>query len=144
MAYSVQVTFSCDDPERMAEFWSAALGYIVQPPPPGYETWEEFADTMGISEANRGDISAVVDPDGVGPRLLFERWDGGEANKRVHLDINVFVDEELTIEDRDQRLAEERKRLEALGATYHRMASGFAGETWLEMFDPEGNWFCVQ
>ncbi|HUG32938.1 MAG TPA: VOC family protein [Acidimicrobiia bacterium] len=144
MAYSVQITFACDDPQQMAEFWSAALGYIVQPPPPGYETWEDFADAMGIPEAKRGDLSAVVDPDGVGPRLLFERWDGGEPNKRVHLDINVIVDRDLSFEDRDRRLAEERERLEALGATYHRIASGLAGETWLEMFDPEGNWFCVQ
>ncbi len=144
MSYSVQITFACEDPQRMAEFWSVALGYVVQPPPPGYETWEEFADAMGIPEAKRGDISAVVDPDGVGPRLLFERWDGGKANKRVHLDINVIVDRDLSVEDRDRRLAEERERLEELGATYHRVASGLAGETWLEMFDPEGNWFCVQ
>ena len=144
MSYSVQVTFACDAPARLAEFWAEALGYVVQPPPPGYESWDEFADEMGIPEGKRGDISAVVDPEGVGPRLLFERWDGGEPNKRVHLDINVLVDEDLTIEERDERLASERERLEALGATYHRVASGMAGETWLEMFDPEGNWFCVQ
>lgn len=144
MSYSVQVTFACDDPARLAEFWAEALGYVIQPPPPGYETWDEFADEMGIPESKRGDISAVVDPDGTGPRVLFERWDGGEPNQRVHLDINVLVDDDLTIEERDDRLAAERERLEALGATYHRVASGMAGETWLEMFDPEGNWFCVQ
>jgi catechol 2,3-dioxygenase-like lactoylglutathione lyase family enzyme len=144
MSYSVQVTFACDDPTRLAEFWAEALGYVLQPPPPGYESWDAFADEMGIPEAKRGDISAVVDPEGVGPRLLFERWDGGEPNKRVHLDINVLVDEDLTIEERDERLAAERGRFEALGATFHRVASGMAGETWLEMFDPEGNWFCVQ
>jgi hypothetical protein len=143
MAHSVQITFACEDPSTMAEFWAAALGYIVQPPPPGFETWDDFADEMGIPEGKRNDISAVVDPDDVGPRLLFERWDGGEPNKRVHVDVNV-VDEELTPEQREQRLAEERERLEALGATFHRNASGIAGETWIEMFDPEGNWFCVQ
>jgi hypothetical protein len=41
-------------------------------------------------------------------------------------------------------LAGERVRLEALGATFKREASGVAGEYWIEMFDPEGNWFCVQ
>jgi hypothetical protein len=128
----------------MAEFWAAALGYVVQPPPPGFETWEEFADEMGIPEDQRNDISAVVDPDDVGPRLLFERWDGGEPNKRVHVDVNVIVEEDLTPEEREERLAAERGRLEALGATFHRNASGIAGETWIELFDPEGNWFCVQ
>jgi hypothetical protein len=128
----------------MAEFWAAALGYVVQPPPPGFETWEEFADEMGIPEDQRNDISAVVDPDDVGPRLLFERWDGGEPNKRVHVDLNVIVEEDLTPEKREERLAAERVRLEALGATFHRNASGMAGETWIELFDPEGNWFCVQ
>jgi hypothetical protein len=86
----------------------------------------------------------VVDPDDVGPRLLFERWDGGEPNKRVHVDLNVIVEEDLTPEKREERLAAERVRLEALGATFHRNASGMAGETWIELFDPEGNWFCVQ
>ena len=144
MAHSVQIVVACEDPARLAEFWSAALGYVPQPPPSGYDTWDEFADAVGIPEEKRKDLDAAIDPDGVGPRLLFERWDGGEANKRVHIDVNVLVDEALTGEEREARLSRERERLEALGATLHRMASGMAGETWLEMHDPEGNWFCVQ
>lgn len=128
----------------MADFWAGALAYIVQPPPPGFDTWDDFADSVGIPTERRNDISAVVDPDGKGPRVLFERWDGGEPNKRVHIDVNAIVDRELGAEEREERLAEERERLEALGATFHRMASGMAGETWMEMFDIEGNWFCVQ
>lgn len=144
MAHSVQIVIACENPARMAEFWAGALGYIVQPPPPGFDTWEDFADSMGIPRERRNDISAVVDPDGEGPRVLFERWDGGEPNKRVHLDVNAIADRELGAEEREQRLAEERERLESLGATFHRMADGMAGERWMEMFDVEGNWFCVQ
>jgi hypothetical protein len=130
----------------MAEFWSEALGYIEQPPPSGFETWDEFADSVGIPELQRNDLNAVVDPDGVGPRILFERWDAGEPNKRVHIDLNVIAGtgSSLTPEERQSKLEEERARLEELGATFHRTASGMAGETWIEMFDPEGNWFCVQ
>lgn len=128
----------------MAEFWAGALGYIVQPPPSGFDTWDEFADSVGIPPERRNDLSAVVDPDGNGPRVLFERWDGGEANKRVHLDVNAVVNMELGSDELDRRFVEERARLEALGATFHRMATGMAGETWIEMFDIEGNWFCVQ
>lgn len=135
---------ACDDPARMAEFWSAALGYILQPPPAGFDTWDDFADSVGIPEMKRNDISAVVDAEGEGPRILFERWDAGEPSKRVHVDVNAIGGEDLTQEERQDRFSEERERLEGLGATFHRMASGMAGETWMEMFDPEDNWFCVQ
>ncbi|MGH3650762.1 MAG: VOC family protein [Acidimicrobiia bacterium] len=146
MAYSVQITFACEDPSRMAEFWSEALGYVKQPPPSGFETWDDFADSVGIPKLRRNDVNAVVDPDGVGPRLLFERWDAGEPNKRVHIDLDVIADTDspLTPDERQGKLVEERVRLEELGARFHRTASGMAGETWMEMFDPEGNWFCVQ
>lgn len=128
----------------MAEFWAGALGYIVQPPPPGFDTWDDFADSVGIPAEKRNDISAVVDPDEGGPRILFERWDGGEPNKRLHIDVNAIANRELEADEREKRLAAERERLEALGATFHRLASGMAGERWMEMFDVEGNWFCVQ
>ena len=144
MAHSVQITFACDDPARMAEFWAATLGYVVQPPPPGFDTWDDFADSVGIPDMRRNDISAVVDPDGVGPRILFERWDAGEPNKRVHIDVNALTGKDLSVAERESRFAGERERLEALGASFHRLASGMANETWMEMFDPEGNWFCVQ
>ena len=140
MSHSVQIVFACEDPARMTEFWSAALDYVPQPPPDGYESWDEFADEVGIPEERRNDISAAVDPDGVGPRLLFERWDGGVPNQRVHIDVNSVGE----TDDREAALAGERDRLEGLGATFHRSASGMAGETWIEMHDPEGNWFCVQ
>ena len=144
MAHSVQITFACDDPARMAEFWAAALGYVLQPPPPGFDTWDDFADSVGIPEMQRNDISAVIDADGAGPRILFERWDAGAPNKRVHIDVNALGGEDLSVEERESRFAGERERLEALGARFHRIASGMANETWMEMFDPEGNWFCVQ
>ncbi len=143
MANSVQIVIACDDPARMAEFWAGVLGYIVQPPPPGFESWDDFADSVGIPVERRNDISAVVDPDEAGPRILFERWDGGEPSKRVHIDVNA-IDREISAEEREKRLAAERERLEALGATFHRMADGMAGERWMEMFDVEENWFCVQ
>lgn len=145
-AHPIQVVIACDDPARLAEFWAEALRYEVQPPPPGYDSWDAFSDEVGIPPERRNDISAAVDPAGVGPRLLFERWDGGSPNQRVHLDVNSVGGGlvELTHEERAAALDEERVRLEALGATYKRDASGLAGEVWIEMLDPEGNWFCVQ
>lgn len=144
MAHSIQVVFACQDPERLSRFWAEALGYIIQPPPPGFTTWDEFADAMGIPPERRGDFGAAVDPEGVGPRIFFERWDGGPPTQRVHLDINSVGGKDLTDEETRRRLGDERRRLEALGATFHREATGAAGEIWIEMHDPEGNWFCVQ
>ena len=134
---------ACDDPTQLASFWAAALNYVLQPPPDGFATWDDFADAVGIPNEKRNDISAVVDPSGAGPRILFERYDGGAPSQRLHIDINS-VDRDVASELRPALLAAERIRLEALGATYEREASGMAGETWIEMYDPEGNWFCVQ
>ncbi|MDH3189051.1 MAG: VOC family protein [Acidimicrobiia bacterium] len=146
MGLSVQIVIACDDPARLAEFWAGALDYILQPPPEGFDTWEAFADAVGIPAERRNDISAVVDGDGAGPRVLFEKYDGGAPNQRVHLDINAVggIRADLSTDEREARLEEERLRLEALGATFKRRATGTAGEVWIEMFDPEGNWFCVQ
>ena len=143
MAHNIQIVFACEDPDRLATFWAGVLGYEMQPPPDGYATWDDFAEAVGIPVDKRNDISACTDPAGVGPRLLFERWDGGAPNQRVHLDVNA-IGRGLTEEERPARLDEERTRLEALGATFHREARGMAGEHWYEFHDPEGNWFCVQ
>jgi hypothetical protein len=144
MSHSIQIVIACVDPSRLMEFWAPALGYIPEPPPEGFDSWYQFAEEVGIPEANWNDLGAVVDPKGQGPRLLFERYDGGPPNQRVHFDVNVIADRSLGEEERRTRLAEERARLEDLGATYKREATGMAGEYWIEMFDPEGNWFCVQ
>jgi len=139
----MQIVIACEDPSRLTEFWAPALGYIPEPPPEDFDTWDEFADAVGIPPEMRNDIGAVIDPDGSGPRLLFERYDGGTPNQRVHFDVNV-IQERVGEEERKALLEHERARLEALGASFKREATGIAGEYWIEMFDPEGNWFCVQ
>jgi Glyoxalase-like domain len=145
MAHSLQIVIACEDPSRLAEFWAGALDYVVQPPPDGFTSWDEFADAVGIPVEARDDLSAVVDPDGVGPRLFFERYDGGPRSQRVHIDVNAVGGHgDMTDEERRVALAAQRSRLEALGAAFKREATGMAGEIWIEMYDPEGNWFCVQ
>lgn len=130
----------------MTDFWSEALGYAPQSPPDGFETWEAFADTVGIPQERRNDFGAVVDPDGVGPRIFFERYDAGPVSRRLHFDVNSVGGRgvDLTDEQRRAALHDERERLESIGATFERVATGAAGEIWIEMLDPEGNWFCVQ
>lgn len=138
-----QVTFDCADPDRQAGFWAAALGYQVQPPPQGYATWQAFLEEHGIAyEANAA--SAVVDPEGIAPRLFFQRVpEPKTAKNRVHLDLNVPGGRELPGEERRTVVLSEVNRLVELGARKHRAVEE-NGEFWVVMTDPEGNEFCVQ
>lgn len=72
MAFGVQVTFDAHDPGKLAEFWALALGYILEPPPKGFDSWPDFARSIDLPEDQWNDYSAVVDPDGKGPRLYFQ------------------------------------------------------------------------
>ena len=143
MARGFQVTFDAANPAAVAEFWAEALRYIVQPPPEGFATWEEFADSVGIPEEDRDNLAAVIDPDGEGPRLLFQKVPEGKTVKnRVHLDVNV-TERDTAEEDRRRAIDEEVDRLVALGATRLDDFNDQTG-TWTVMQDVEGNEFCVQ
>ena len=73
MAREVQITFDCADPGALSAFWAEALGYRLQDPPPGFETWEQALEAMNVPPERHNDASALVDPDGAGPRLFFQR-----------------------------------------------------------------------
>jgi Glyoxalase-like domain len=139
---SLQIVFDANDVPRLVAFWEQALGYEVQPPPPEFETWEDFARENGIPEEQWDGWGALIDPDGKRPRIFFQRVpEGKTAKNRVHLDVNVG--EGLDGEDRTTRVKQEADRLEGLGATRQREAFE-RGEFWIVMQDPEGNEFCLQ
>ena len=140
MAFGVQITVDAHDPAAQSAFWALALGYVVQPPPPGFESWEAFAAAVGIPEREWDRLSAVVDPDGAGPRVLFQKVPEGKTVKnRVHLDVNVGTG----TPDRRVAAAAHRSRLEEAGARFLREVDEPSG--WcLVMADPEGNEFCLQ
>ena len=90
MARDVQITFDCADPAGLAAFWAEALGYQLQGPPEGFESWEQALQAMGVPPESRNDASAVVDAKGSGPRLFFQRVpEGKRAKNRVHLDVRA-------------------------------------------------------
>ena len=90
MAIPVQVTFDCADPDRLARFWAELLGYELDPPPPGYDSWEAWLTEQGIPESDWNMASAVSDPDAKGPRIFFQRvGEPKQLKNRVHLDVNV-------------------------------------------------------
>jgi hypothetical protein len=134
MAIPVQVTFDAASPRALGAFWCEVLGYIEQPPPPGFDTWEEALDAFGIDRTDPDRAYAIVDPDGAGPRLFFAKVpEGKTAKNRVHLDVNVGAE---AMHARAEALAK-------LGAT---IVGEFdePGGHWITMRDPEGNEFCLQ
>jgi hypothetical protein len=144
VAVRVQVTFDCSDPDRLARFWATALDYRIPDPPDGFASWEDWLRETGVPEDEWNSASAVEDPDGVGPRLYFQRVPEGKAAKnRVHLDLNVGGGRGTPIEERTSAVEAVATRLEREGATRVR-AMEQRGESWLVMQDPEGNEFCLQ
>ncbi len=125
----VQVTFDCADPGALSQFWVEVLGYRLDAPPPGFETWDEALEAWGVPEENRNDASAAVDPAGAGPRLWFQKVpEDKTAKNRVHLD--------LRSDDAEAEIA----RLQELGAVLQVMQPS---EHVLVLNDPEGNEFCL-
>jgi catechol 2,3-dioxygenase-like lactoylglutathione lyase family enzyme len=141
MARDVQVTFDCADPAVMASFWAEALGYQLQDPPAGFETWEQALEAMGVQPERRNDASAVVDPEGARPRLFFQRVpEGKQVKNRVHLDVRAAPG--LEGDARMAALEAEAERLVFHGATrLSRHEPAPHGH--IVMADPEGNEFCL-
>jgi hypothetical protein len=102
-------------------------------PPPGFETWDEALDAFGIDRTDPDRAFAIVDPNGVGPRVFFLKVpEGKTAKNRVYLDVGVPKN--------DQR--ERADELVAAGATYVGSFDEPEG-VWVTLADPEGNEFCL-
>jgi hypothetical protein len=104
------------DCERLATFWSNALGWRI--------TYR--SDTERAIEPAEGDPAVDVAPD-----ILFVKVPDQKMTKnRVHLDL-LPVDQRAEVE-----------RLLALGASHADIGQGDE-VTWVVLADPEGNEFCV-
>jgi hypothetical protein len=143
MAREVQVTFDCGDPAALGAFWAEVLGYVVQPPPPGFDSWDAALEAWGVPDDQRNERSALVDPDGAGPRVFLQRVpEGKSAKNRVHLDVRAAPG--LAGEDRLAALEAECERLVALGGVrVQRFEADRLGQGHIVMQDPEGNEFCL-
>jgi hypothetical protein len=107
------LVLDCADPETLAEFWAAALGY----------------EPLGSA----GNYVALVPPTPGRPKLLLQRVPEPKTTKnRMHLDI-----ETPDIEPEAARL--EQLGATRLGAE----TQSEHGSTWILMADPVGNEFCV-
>ncbi len=132
MAHTFQVTVDAADPRGLGAFWCEVLGYVEQPPPPGFDNWEDALDAFGIDRSDPNRAFAIVDPNGIGPRVFFLKVPEGKAAKnRFHLDVNLG-------EAREAKASE----LETSGASIVGRFDEPEG-MWIAMLDPEGNEFCL-
>lgn len=145
----IQIAIDCHDADRLISFWTAALGYVTEPPPDGWDSWLTYWQAAGIPDedlegAEKGS-GAIIDPTGKGPRLFFQEVPEPKVVKnRVHLDIKLTGGLRVPLQERRAQVDGEVARLVGLGATvaYRNAPEGsdFYGFT---LHDPEGNEFCV-
>jgi hypothetical protein len=137
----IQIAVDAHDPHALCRFWAAVVDYdvedhhdqILQLVDQGLLSLED--ETIEI-DGRRAFATAAAcrDPDGVGPRLLFQSVPEPKTVKdRIHLDVHVQGG------DDPAALVE---RLLGMGAT--KLWDGRQGpQTWVTLADPEGNEFCV-
>ncbi|MFE0962369.1 VOC family protein [Streptomyces fungicidicus] len=143
-----KVVVDAGDPHAQADFWAAALRYVVEDHSALIGkllgAGAVPADLTVESHGRRAwrDLAAVRHPDdpyeeesgtGHGRRLLFQRVpEAKTAKNRLHLDLHPGAGSR----------EEEQGRLEGLGARVLRRVEEPSG-SWLVMADPEGNEFCL-
>ncbi len=146
MAVAFQLVIDCTDPEPLARFWAAALGYQIAPPPAGFATWDDYWREIGVPEEDLGiGEDRIVDPVGRGPQIWFQVVaDPKTVKNRLHLDISASGGRALPIETRMERVDAEARRLAALGATMVGVLQEEGVDHYaVAMKDPEGNEFDI-
>jgi hypothetical protein len=116
-----ELSIDCADPDGLARFWCAVLGYEVRDGDDGLVT-----------------IGSPLLPEGrdregpVPPTLTFAQVpEGKTAKNRLHIDVNPT----------DVEQEDEVRRLLDLGARHADVGQGEA--SWVVLVDPEDNEFCV-
>ena len=116
-----QLVIDCQDPELLARFWAAALGYVLEPPPEGFASWDDWRRDIGLPDSELGiGADSIIDPRGEGPRIWFHVMpDAKVVKNRLHLDIHasgfpppLFRINPLAI--RKQRVNAEARRLQRI------------------------------
>jgi hypothetical protein len=146
MAVRYQLVIDCADPDKLARFWAAALGYEFEPPPAGFATWGDYWREVGVPE-DELDIGEdrIIDPAGAGPRIWFQVVPEIKAIKnRLHLDIHASGGRSVPLATRREQVDAEARRLCELGATIVAVMSQEGLDHYgVAMKDPEGNEFDI-
>jgi hypothetical protein len=151
MAVRFQLVIDCTDPEPLARFWAAALGYVLEPPPEGFATWDDWRRDIGLPDSELGiGTDSIIDPRGEGPRIWFRVEPTAKVGKnRLHFDVHASggrstMDRNVPFATRKQRVDAEARRLADLGATITgALGAGDLDHYAVGMKDPEGNEFDI-
>jgi hypothetical protein len=131
------VTIDCDRPVVLARFWCDLLGYVEEPAPAGYSSWQEHDTANGITAAEAESGCTILDPDGRGPRLYFQQVPESKQGKnRVHLDISVSTRNQWA-----DVLAEVERAVKGGAAVISESEN--PDDRFIVLSDPEGNEFCL-
>jgi predicted enzyme related to lactoylglutathione lyase len=110
---NIGLVLDCADPENLATFWAAALGY----------------NNVGSA----GSYVLLMPPEPSQPKLLLQRVPEPKVTKnRMHIDIHV-----ADIDGEAERLESLGARRVSSGTVSEH------GSRWHVMADPEGNELCV-
>jgi hypothetical protein len=146
MAVSFQLVIDCTSADPLARFWAEALHYIVEPPPSGFDSWDDFYRSIGVAEEELGlGADSIADPNGEGPRIWFQVVPEQKSIKnRFHIDVRASGSRDTPLEARRELVDAEAARLEGLGATRRQpIVEEYLDHYAVSMLDPEGNEFDV-
>lgn len=138
------ITVDCTDATTLAAFWRQALGYVDAPPPPGFDSTEDWLRHLGIPEDERRDGAYLVDPADVRPKLSFLRVPEAKIVKnRLHLDLQVSGGRDQPQQLREVAINSSAQELIRAGARLVSRVDQDGRLDHLVMADPEGNEFCL-
>jgi len=121
-----EISLDCHDPDRLADFWCAVLGWEVLHREPGLvEIGPARVEDQALLDAVRsGPVCPTI--------FLAQVEEDKVVKNRSHFDVSpIDVSQEGEVE-----------RILALGAT-HADVGQSGDESWTVLADPEGNEFCV-
>ena len=109
MAVSYQLVIDCASPETLARFWAEALHYVIAPPPPGFESWDDYYRSIGVPEHELGGgPDRIADPNGEGPAIWFQVVPEQKSIKnRIHIDVDASGGRGSSLETRRERVEAE-------------------------------------
>ena len=146
MAVQYQLVIDCQSAPVLANFWAEALHYVIAPPPPGFDDWEDFYRSIGLPEEELGESpDRIADPNGEGPSIWFQVVPEAKSIKnRWHIDVHASGGREHPLEERRERVEAEAARLVSFGATRLQTLSEEGLDHYaVAMADPEGNEFDI-
>ena len=141
-----QLVIDGANPDLLARFWVAALGYELQPPPEGFASRDGYWRDVGRPEEDLGiGEDRIIDPGGSGPRIWSQVVPERKTIKnRIHLDIHASGGRDVPLSIRREQVDAEVRRLTGLGATTVRVLQEDGIDHYaVAMTDPEGNEFDV-